>query len=146
MWILERLGIRRKLIPERGVHIRTSVPVDVLMAALADAGWPVFVIGGAPRSAREFIAAVSEAIPTDPLLGRNEGWDALSDSVFGGLRTLPGERAAIVWPESTRLALSDHEAYRTACEIFRHLVPEVAAPATSFPVSEHPTRLLVLLA
>lgn len=88
---------------------------------------------------------MSECLPTDPQLGRNEGWDAMKDSLWGGLRNVPGDRVAIVWADSRKLAQTDPGARRVASEIL--LVTDVAAPSgLQGPGSGHRKELLVLLA
>ena len=133
---------RDLLIPAYGVHLRTSVPADELVAVLEADGWPVFVIDGAPTSKAAFHEAVRQSLPQDPELGPTPNWDALSDSVSRGIDKLAVERVAIVWPAAERLAEADSDAYRVAREILTELVFQRADPKFS---PERVTRLLVLL-
>lgn len=141
--MLKRRDERDLLIPEFGVHLRQSVPADELISKLRAEGWPVYVVGGAPASKAELHEAVRVSLPQDPPLGPVPNWDALLDSVRGGIRVLGKERVAVVWPQSSRLAEGDPDAYRVAKEILTDLVFGLADPKFS---AGDTTRLLILLA
>jgi hypothetical protein len=140
--MLKRRDERDLRIPAFGVHLRQSVSAEELISKLRAEGWPVYVIEGAPDSKAEFHEAVRAALPQDPPLGPTPNWDALLDSVWGGIGTLGEERVAVIWPDSTRLAEGDPDTYRVAKEILTDIVFGLADPKFS---AGETTRLLVLL-
>jgi len=62
-------------------------------------GVAVFTLSTAGRTDQEaFFAAVRETLPLDPPLGLRTVWDALSDSIWGGLRKLTSPRGSSSGP------------------------------------------------
>ena len=133
---------RDLLIPEFGIHLRQSVPAEELVAKLRAEGWPVYVIDGAPASGAALHEAVRASLPQDPPLGPTPHWDALLDSVWGGIGALGEKRVAIVWLGSSQLERGDPDAYRIAKEILTDIVFGLADPKFS---AGDTTRLLVFL-
>ena len=123
-------------------HTQTDAPLGDIVAGLHAAGWPVYVLRGAPSDKAGFVDAVREVLPLDPPV-QSAHWDALSDSLWEGISELHLEKIAIVWPDSDELRRANREDYRTAVEILTDLVFSLADP--KFTV-DHVTRLLVLLA
>ena len=122
---------RDLLIPAFGVHERSSVPSEELVANLESAGWRTYVIAREPMSKAEFFEAVKASIPTDPPLGPHPNWDGLLDSVRNGLTELNAERVAIVWPKSSMFAAADPAAYKVAREVLTDVVMDVIDPKFS---------------
>ena len=129
-------------IPAYGVHDRTGVPLDGLLAGLTREGWPVYTLPGAPESKDGFIASIKSVLPLDPTIQLGN-WDAMSDSLWEGLHLLNAEKVAVVWPESDRLRRGDPDAYSIALDIFDSLVFGLADLRYTV---DHVTRVLVLLA
>jgi hypothetical protein len=140
--MLKRRDERDLLIPAYGVHDRRSVPAAELVANLRSHGWLVYEIVGAPASRAAFHEAI-RALPGEPPLGPGPNWNALKDSLGGGLFELQQEQVAIVWAGSGQLAEHDPDSYRIAREILTDLTFELADPKFS---PQHVTRLLVLVA
>ena len=47
-----------------------------------------------------FFRAVKAVLPLDPPLVGDDNWDALSDSLWGGLDNVDAERIVIIWPQA----------------------------------------------
>jgi hypothetical protein len=71
--------------------------------AALSCGAAVFDLATARGSTRQaFFDAVRAALPLDPPLVRSQSWDALSDSVWGGLDSLDTRTIVITWRELQR--------------------------------------------
>ncbi|MEV0990806.1 hypothetical protein [Streptomyces sp. NPDC049949] len=91
---------------ESGEQLHSQVGVEVIQVEqarqiLADAiaaGIPHFVFDTRGREDRESIfREIRNSIPLDPPLASSGSWDALSDSLFGGLYETSGEFVTVVW-------------------------------------------------
>jgi hypothetical protein len=119
-----------------------GVPLDAAQADLAADGWLVHSIQGAPSAKSGFFDAVRAALPLDPPFPpeRPPHWDALLDSLFGGLQSAAAEKLAITWPDSNRLRVGDPGAYATAVELLTDLVDWLVVGRPG-----NPRQMLVLL-
>jgi hypothetical protein len=68
-------------------------------------GARVLRVGVAGRDTRaELFAALTAALPMDPPIASDRSWDALSDSLEGGLHVYPARDVLIVIDDATALA------------------------------------------
>ena len=112
-----------------GVRIlRRAEIVGAQMAATRE-GAAVLALPDGIASKPDFFDAARSLFPLDPPLVRGEdSWDALTDSLRGGLLGVDAEWIVIVWPDPWMLADGDREAGRVAVEILSDLPVELADP------------------
>jgi Barstar (barnase inhibitor) len=116
-----------------------------LMKAISDGGlpgWRIFTLPEGIRDKGSFFGAVRETLPLDPPLGTGHKWEAVADSVWGGLDALADRRVAIVWPASFRMALVAPEDFEQAREMFAGVARSLSDPEDT---AGEPTVLAVLL-
>jgi Barstar (barnase inhibitor) len=107
---------------EAGVHRAPPNDVREAEAIYLTSGWRVFVVPDRIDSEERFFDAVVATFPLDPPLQRVRNvWDALDDSLRGGLDTLPETQVAILWPDALTLADADPAAYEVALSILTGL-------------------------
>jgi barstar (barnase inhibitor) len=98
---------------EAGVHRAPPDDVREAEAVYLTNGWRVFVVPDGIDSEERFFDAVVATFPLDPPLQRDV-WDALDDSLWGGLDTLPETQVAILWPDALTLADAHPAAHEVA--------------------------------
>ncbi|WP_370415581.1 barstar family protein [Streptomyces fradiae] len=138
------------MVIDGGFHEVSGVDLPGILAEAARRGVPVFTLSTAGRTDKEaFFRAVRETLPLDPPLGTcRMVWDALADSVWGGLHGLKSPRAVIVWPDARPAAGA--ESSESAAGDFRIALDILRDVATSLADLRHtggrPTRVAVYLA
>jgi hypothetical protein len=110
-----------------GLHGVSGEDMPGILDEAARQGVPVFTLSTAGRTDKEaFFGAVRETLPSDPPLGTfRMAWDALSDSVWGGLHALESPRAVIVWPDARPVAGGEGD-FRIALNILRDVAATLA--------------------
>lgn len=76
-------------------------------------GWSVFELIGV-ETAQAFFHAAMQALPMDPAISGRVNWNALSDSLFGGIDASIKKRVAIVWHGADLLLETDPESFSIA--------------------------------
>jgi Barstar (barnase inhibitor) len=105
----------------------TPENVRALAATLRSDAWDVYVLREGIRTKSAFFDAVVAAFPLDPpLRGVNDVWDALFDSLGGGLLDVPAPRIAILWPDAYRLMRFHPREYETAVFFLSHLPEQLS--------------------
>lgn len=89
--------------------------VEETVRALTADGFDVYVLSTA-RDSRHgaLFDAVRAVCPLDPLLVSDRSWDALVDSLSGGLLEVDHDRFALVWTGSAAMRDDNPQAYQTA--------------------------------
>jgi hypothetical protein len=83
-----------------GVHV-ISPDEFPRVAAQARLSSVVFeIMTGRTGGKKRFFGAVRRVLPLNPPLLRSASWDALSDSLFEGLRSLDSDRITILWRDA----------------------------------------------
>lgn len=103
--------------------------VDLETARLKakEAGFETFVLpanGIVDRAS--FFSAVRATFPLDPPLVGSSSWDALADSLFEGLQTLPSPGVAVLWPNPRALEIAAPLEFRTALNVLADLASVLA--------------------
>ncbi|MFF3446750.1 hypothetical protein ACFYXJ_06360 [Streptomyces sp. NPDC002667] len=132
------------MVIDRGLHEVSGTDIPRILAEAAGQGLPVFTLSTSGRIDKEaFFAAVRETLPLDPPLGNSRMvWDALSDSVWGGIHALQSPRVVIVWPD-VRLGAGAHGDFQMALDILRDVVATLAEARYT---GGRPTQLSVYVA
>lgn len=98
-------------------------------AAYTASGWRVYLVPDGIDGKEQFFDAVVATFPLDPPLERmGDSWDALADSLWGGLDALPETQVAILWPDPLTLADGDPAAYEIAMSILADLTQSLRNP------------------
>ena len=87
---------------------------DEIQREARQQGIPLYVISTGGRAGKKvFFEAVRDALPLDPPMDRIPeicNWDALSDSLRGGIDSLDEDHIVILWPDSSPFSrLAPHE-------------------------------------
>jgi Barstar (barnase inhibitor) len=112
----------------------SSRSLDALRARLHEEGFKVYELDG--RSIEDgdsFFAAIQDSLPFDPPISGRVHWDALSDSLWGGLAELAAPRVAILWTGVERML--DHGLcdLLSAVDCLRDVAESVANAAHGIP-------------
>ena len=101
--------------------LRPAEIVGAEMAATRD-GAQVFTLPSGIASKEDFFDVARSVFPLNPPLARDhDNWDALRDSVWGGLDDLDATHVVVIWPDPWMLADLDPEAGAIAAEILSEL-------------------------
>jgi hypothetical protein len=122
----------------------SSEEIDGVLRAARERGVPTFSLSTGDGAGRDaFFDAVRDALPLDPPLVSNRSWDALSDSLFGGLHALGVDRVVVVWPDAPALCDASPTDYATAVSVLTDVSESMAEPKYT---NNRPTELSVYLA
>lgn len=78
--------------------------IEAATASARTQGIPVFSLStGVSGGHDAFFDAVRATLSLDPPLASNYSWDALSDSMFGGLDELGADRVLLVWTDEAEM-------------------------------------------
>ncbi|MFH8394643.1 barstar family protein [Streptomyces sp. NPDC018036] len=115
------------MVIDRGLYEVSGADIPGILAEAAGQDLPVFMLSTAGRTDKEaFFEAVRETLPLDPPLGTSRMmWDALSDSVWGGLHALKLPRVVIVWP-GVRPTAGAEDDFKTALNVLRDVIASLA--------------------
>ncbi|MEU4152603.1 barstar family protein [Streptomyces sp. NPDC026659] len=129
---------------DRGLHEVSGADLPGILDEAARQGIPVFTLSTAGRTDKEtFFGAVRETLPLEPPLGTfRMVWDALADSVWGGLHELKSPSVVIVWPDARPVAGAEGD-FRTALSILRDVA---ASLAEARDTGGRPTQVSVCIA
>lgn len=94
------------MVIDTGFHEVSAADVPRILGEAARQGVLAFTLSTAGRTDQEaFFKAVRTALPLDPPLGTARMvWEALADSLWGGLDALKAPRVVIVWPDARPVA------------------------------------------
>lgn len=114
---------------EPGLRRTGPLDVDGFRRDAEQAGITTFVlppVGIVDRAS--FFDAVRATFPLDPPLVGSRSWDALSDSLCGGLHTLPARRIAILWPGTRGMASRAADDFEMALNVLADVANLLADP------------------
>ena len=129
---------------EPGVRmLRSAEIVGAEMAATRE-GAAVFTLPAGIASKEDFFDAVRTVFPLNPRLARGvENWDALKDSLEGGLAfDVEASSVVIVWPDPWLLTEFDREAGPIAVAILSELPEQLADPEAKVGRTKAVTTIL----
>jgi hypothetical protein len=122
------------------IHDRQDANAESVRRQLVREGWRVFDLPTGIVDERSLFEAVRRSLPLDPPLGRfRDVWDAMSDSIFGGLAALDAERVAVIWPNAAQMAEQSPDEFSIAKEVLADAANALSA------IDQSPTALLVVL-
>lgn len=107
-------------------------------------GWRVFDLPFGISSKLEFFDAVRVRLPLDPpLYPDSENWDALNDSLWGGLYSLRSPGSIIVWRKFDLLKSNFNSEFEVILGIFSSIANMISNPKYGDGVSSHLIVFLV---
>ena len=104
-------------------------------------GWRIFRLPSNISSKNEFFEGVRHTLPLDPALHSNRSWDALADSLWAGLDSLPEERIVVVWPDASLMEAQAPDDFAIATNVLTELPISLA----DVEVTAGATKLLLIL-
>jgi hypothetical protein len=127
-----------------GVVRVTRDELAALLAAEKERGAVVLrLTSGEEADKAAFFQAVREMLPLDPPLGTyRDVWDALSDSLSGGIGALETPRVVVAWPDADEMRRVHPADAHEAEDVFRFLAETLAEPRFT---ANRPTALRVYL-
>lgn len=132
------------MLPPPGLYKMASAQVTELLDQLDPSDSSVFMLSGNIDSVQALFASIWESIPLDPPLLSDRSWDALSDSLWEGLRQLNCGKVVVLWPNSERLAMSSPEAYEVAIDILSDIPLTPFDAVTTSGVPKHVVFVLTV--
>jgi hypothetical protein len=75
-----------------------------------------------------FFDALRATLPLDPPIRSARSWDALSDSLWGGLEALDADQVLIVWPNAAAMIPASRMEYDQALTLLRDMATLLADP------------------
>jgi hypothetical protein len=138
--ILLRLGDRTL---DQGLHRIDGLDLSMISKQLVDSGWQVFILPEGIKDRKSFFDGIRRVVPLDPPVRSDRSWEALSDSLWGGLDSLDEDKVAIIWEGSAEMAKADRDDFEIATGILSDLTKSLGdSDATVGNIK----RVLVLLA
>jgi hypothetical protein len=112
-----------------GLHHVSATDLDEIVRGARLGGWTLFELDGRQICDRpSFFDSIRDSLPTDPPLSSNRSWDALSDSLWGGLDVHPAMRILIVWRDAHRMAAAAAADQAMALEMLEELALSLGRP------------------
>jgi hypothetical protein len=114
------------LIQKQGLLQIADFDVETGVRELTDRGDRVFLLPFGIKDKRAFFEGVRKSLPLDPPIVSDRSWDALSDSLCGGLDSVDASGIAIIWPGSAEMAEAQPEDFEIAKSILSDLTESLA--------------------
>ncbi|NEB34260.1 barstar family protein [Streptomyces sp. NBC_01281] len=101
--------------------------VPAIVDAAGGRDIPVLALSTAGRVDRSsFFSAVRDSLPLDPPLETSRSWDALADSLWEGLHTMPASQLVVLWTDAGPPEAGQEQDFQHALWILRDLVDTLA--------------------
>jgi Barstar (barnase inhibitor) len=131
------------MIQKQGLQQIADFDVETGVRELVNRGSRVFMLPGGIKDKCAFFEGIRKSLPLDPPVVSNHSWDALSDSLWGGLDGLDASEIAIIWPGSAEMATAQPEDFEIAKSILSDLTESLA---DAIPTLGNVKQLVVVLA
>jgi barstar (barnase inhibitor) len=93
----------------------------------------IYVLPNVPITGRAaFFDAVRGIFPLDPPVLGSRMWDALSDSLAGGLAGVDTAYVVIIWPSANAMKAASPDEYERALLLWRDVAAELKDPSRTF--------------
>jgi hypothetical protein len=111
---------------------------DDQAATLGASGWQVYRLPLGICDKSSFDWGVRSTLPLDPTLeGPQHNWDAIEDSIWGGLNSLPDSKVVIVWKDAGEMAKSSSDDFAIAESVLATVAVSLGDPlVTNGPVQQ----------
>ena len=111
---------------ETGVLILDATEAQKRIADCEIAGWSTYRLPAGISSKAELFEGIRRTLPLDPMLQSNESWDALADSLWAGLDSLPAKKIALLWPDASIIQSRAPSDFAVATDLFADLASSLA--------------------
>jgi hypothetical protein len=131
------------MVPSAGVVCLSSDAASSYLREPSSPGRRVFALREGIEDSASFHAAVRASLPLDPPLSESGvNWDAMEDSIWGGIDTVEESRVVIVWPDASKMKVLSSAEFEIALAV----LTEVAVTFGDPRVTNGPTKeVLVVL-
>lgn len=106
-----------------GLFLLNSEKAQEMISECKSLNWLILYIPDNSGLKDEFCSAVAENLPLDPpydaVYGHN--WDALDDSLWGGMDSLSEDKILIIWNSAGKMQNNDAQSFEIVCDIFSNL-------------------------
>ena len=114
---------------DREIRVEARADLSAAVRRLRQDGWLLLTISGRTADKQTFGDAVRAAVPLDPPIGLGPcNWDALADSLFGGLEGLASPRIALVWLDSDTMRDASPGDFAIALEVLGKAAEDASDP------------------
>lgn len=104
---------------------------------------PLFFLGNEIADKDGFYRDIRDNFPLDPpLLGNSVNWDALADSLWGGIFNLEKSNVFFVWRGHKKMQENDRKSYLVATEVLTSIANTLSEPKYT---SGRPVDLFILI-
>lgn len=114
--------------PEPGLQFAPNIDVNDACRELEALGWRVIVLPRGMSDRKSFFDGIRSAAPLDPQLVGDRVWDALDDSLWGGLLDLEEKNVAMFWPDAGVMEKSAPADFAIARDILSKLPESLSNP------------------
>ena len=106
-----------------GLFLLNSEKAHKIISECKSSNWHIFYIPDNSGTKDGFCSAVVENLPLDPPYNADYGhnWDALDDSLWGGMDSLSEDRILIIWNFAGKMKNNDAQSFEIVCDIFSNL-------------------------
>jgi len=108
-----------------GLVLVSALTATQKIREYADDDWEWYVLPSDIMGRNDFFLAIREIFPLDPAIESSRSWDALEDSIFGGLSELKTNHIGIHWPNSALMERLAPQEYNIAKSILHNLVTQL---------------------
>lgn len=130
--------------PSSGLHHLGPSDLEAVLGAARSGGWTLFELDGSEIvDCKSFFDRAREILPMAPPLLGSHSWDALSDSVWGGLYELDTKKLLVVWRDANQMASRARSDYDIAIEILNDLARDMGSAKDT---GGKPKRVCIILA
>jgi len=106
----------------QGLQSGSGYRIEEVLAAASRPDTVVYLLPElGVRDRESFFEAVRERFPLDPPVYSSYSWDALEDSIWGGIDALDVARVVIIWPQSRVMAEAAPADFEIAISVWEDL-------------------------
>lgn len=131
-WVT-RLWYRSDESPVRlqpGLTMVSSSDLNEVLRQAQLEGIPTYVLPRGLANRESFFQGVRAGLPLDPPIVGSRSWDALSDSLWGGIDALESERVVIIWPDSAAMSAAPED-LEGALKVLADVAASLADPSAT---------------
>jgi hypothetical protein len=114
------------MVDATGLFVVGALEAEQLVEKCGREGGRIFVLPESIRTRDDFFAGIRQVLPLDPPLESSRSWEALADSLWSGLDSLPDSKVVVVWPSASLMENQSPEDFRIATDILSELPDSLA--------------------
>jgi len=126
-----------------GIIRTTALDVEAIRTQAHQEGYVTFALPASGIIDREsFFNTIRATLPLDPPLVSSRSWDALSDSLWEGLRSISNRRIAILWPNARVMTYTASADFELALNVLEDVATSLSDPVLT---SGNPKEVAVVV-